>query len=272
MSEQTESVAAQGTSTKRKNTEQVDTQKNRVSKPMSEADLAEKQRLEEIVTNNQLNFVEVGNALSKININEWFGPHKNLNDYCNANWGFSGAYGYRHINAAAVYNHLKQFSPNGEMPLPQNEAQIRPLTKFKKPKQWLKAWKLAVRKAKGGRITEEMVDSVVKKKTGGKKTDDDEEKPTEATPPANDRVPVADIHPGEILKLLADIRSNVEAGYYHEAMKCVAAIELLIKGEVTKKADEAEGVRVKEQHELEDVEQGEEEHGDEFETVEVEQD
>jgi hypothetical protein len=64
------------------------------------------------------------------------------------------------MDAAEVTRNL-QSSPMGEVPLPSNERQVRPLTKLKDPEEQRKAWERAATTA-AGRVTAAHVEAVVR--------------------------------------------------------------------------------------------------------------
>jgi hypothetical protein len=81
-------------------------------------------------------------------------------DYYRERWSLERSQVYRLMDAAEVTRNL-QSSPMGEVPLPSNERQVRPLTKLKDPEEQRKAWERAATTA-AGRVTAAHVEAVVR--------------------------------------------------------------------------------------------------------------
>ena len=144
---------------------------------------AEKEQLRECEAAIQMGwktFIDVGNALLRIRDSRLYrDTHKDFEAYCRTKWDYQRAYAYRLMGAAAT---VKALSPIGDnklpqgIPLPSNEAQVRPLVNLK-PKEAREIWISAVKQAKEGHVTAKMVQTQVKsrrigdtKKTTPKKT------------------------------------------------------------------------------------------------------
>ncbi len=101
----------------------------------------------EVIIDKGLNtFYEVGKALSLIREGRLYrASHATFEEYCEKRWEMSRAYAYRTIGAADV---VESLSPIGDIPLPRNEAQARPLTSLE-PEQRQEAWQKAVEESSG---------------------------------------------------------------------------------------------------------------------------
>lgn len=123
-------------------------------------DLAERSDLaiaEDTIQAGLSSFIKVGEALAKIRDRHLYRyDYATFEDYCQERWGLSRAYAYRLVGAADVLDNL---SPMGDI-LPENERQIRPLTRLE-PEQQREAWSKAVETAPEGKVTAKHVETVV---------------------------------------------------------------------------------------------------------------
>jgi hypothetical protein len=135
--------------------------------PAEEKDL---ERMESTIAANLAAFFQVGFALLEIRRRRLYrAEFKSFEEYCRKRWEFNRSYAYRLIGAAKV---CKQLSPIGDIPLPDNECQIRALAGL--PSSIVtKAWRRAHEKAGlDGRITgalvQKAVTEIAKRKKPGK--------------------------------------------------------------------------------------------------------
>jgi hypothetical protein len=135
--------------------------------PLTTAEERDLQRFESTIAANLAAFFQVGYALMEVNQRKLYrGEFKTFEEYCRKRWEMHKAYAYRLISAAEV---CKNLSPIGDIPLPDNECQIRPLIGLK-PVTATKAWKRAYDAAgASGRITGALVQKAVGELTGRKK-------------------------------------------------------------------------------------------------------
>lgn len=100
-------------------------------------------------------FVEVGKALATIQKQRLYREHhKTFEAYCRERWQYGKSHAHRLIGAAEV---VETLSPIGDgMPMPLNEAQVRPLIGLS-PDDQVKAWKAAVEGAAGKSVTAKLV-------------------------------------------------------------------------------------------------------------------
>lgn len=116
---------------------------------------------ERIIERGLRTFLEVGSALLKIrDLRLYRNEYATFEDYYRERWSLERSQVYRLMDAAEVTRNL-QSSPMGEVPLPSNERQVRPLTKLKDPEEQRKAWERAATTA-AGRVTAAHVEAVVR--------------------------------------------------------------------------------------------------------------
>jgi len=128
---------------------------------LSEREAEELATCERIIERGLRTFLEVGSALLKIrDLRLYRNEYATFEDYYRERWSLERSQVYRLMDAAEVTRNL-QSSPMGEVPLPSNERQARPLTKLKDPEEQRKAWERAVTTS-AGRVTAAHVEQVVK--------------------------------------------------------------------------------------------------------------
>ncbi|MBU0665382.1 MAG: hypothetical protein KJ990_12680 [Proteobacteria bacterium] len=123
--------------------------------------------LETVIRSDLQAFLRVGAALAEIRNNGLYmvNSHVSFERYLRDKWGMGQSQGYRLIDAHTVVQSLKS-SPIGEL-LPDNESQIRPLTKYKdKPEMLANVWQMAVNAAHNGKITAKLVKNALTYVTG----------------------------------------------------------------------------------------------------------
>ena len=121
----------------------------------------ELERLEGIIRRNLRSFYEMGLALMEIRDRGLYRDvlgFETFEAYCKAKWDFGRAYAYRLIGSASVVDSV---SPMGDKK-PENERQVRPLTKLDPEKQ-REAWQRAVDTAPDGKVTAAHVYKIVKR-------------------------------------------------------------------------------------------------------------
>jgi len=140
------------------------------TKPQAEAALnaAEEMKLEQfenVIKQGLGGFMLVGKALKAIRDERLYRvKFKKFEDYCREKWGLSDKYAHRLIKAYDVVMNLQskfENSPIGEIRLPTNESQVRPLTALEKPEQQVKAWQKVLKSCEGKPITADDVEAVV---------------------------------------------------------------------------------------------------------------
>ena len=120
-------------------------------------------RMESTIAANLAAFFKVGFALMEIKTRKLYrAEFRSFEEYCRGRWEFNRAHAYRLIGAAEV---CKSLSPIGDIPLPENECQVRPLIGLA-PGTATKAWKRACEAAgANGRITGALVQKAVSEVT-----------------------------------------------------------------------------------------------------------
>lgn len=107
-------------------------------------------RCEAVIERGRRAFVEVGLALIEIRERRLYREsHGTFEDYLSERWEISRPQGYRLMDAAAA---VQSLSPMGDVLLPQNERQARPLTRLE-PELQPEAWTRAVEDADGQQPT-----------------------------------------------------------------------------------------------------------------------
>lgn len=126
---------------------------------LTEWQIEEFRRCEEVVQSGLRQFFEVGHALMRIKeLKLYRETHSTFEAYLRDRWDYSKAYGYELISAAEVVDNLSAIGGH-----PINERQVRPLTKLEKEEQlaaWHKAAMIAQQK-NGGRITARIVEQAI---------------------------------------------------------------------------------------------------------------
>jgi len=144
------------------------------AEPKGEAALNDVEELrlkqfEDVIEQGLGGFMLAGKALKAIRDEKLYRAAFNkFEDYCRERWGLCDKYAYHLIDAYTVVKHLDrelETSPIGEIRLPTNESQVRPLTPLE-PAQQLKAWKQVLKGCKGKPITAVEVEAVVAKMRG----------------------------------------------------------------------------------------------------------
>jgi len=114
------------------------------------AEQSELDQLETTIERGLQTFYEVGSALLTIRDKRLYrSEYSAFEDYCQERWGFTKTYANYQIAAAEVRANLTTIVVKQ---LPQNEAQIRPLTSLE-PDQQREVWQRAVETAPNGKIT-----------------------------------------------------------------------------------------------------------------------
>lgn len=115
-------------------------------------------RCETTIERGLQTFYAVGNALAEIRDERLYrATYHAFEDYCQERWGIARNYANKLIAAAETVDNLGTIVP---IP-PENEAQIRPLTRLE-PDQQREAWQRAVETAPNGKVTAAHVEQVVR--------------------------------------------------------------------------------------------------------------
>jgi hypothetical protein len=132
-----------------------------------QASLAE---CESVIARGLRDFVEVGNALLTIRDSRpplYRATHATFEDYCQERWDLGTSHSYRLIDSSQIVGHLSPIGDN----LPSTESQARPLTTLRKQdddgnrvidlETVEEVWRQVIERAEGGRITAQLVQTVV---------------------------------------------------------------------------------------------------------------
>ena len=140
---------------------------------LSTEETHELERCESVIKQHLSAFFEVGNALLEIQRKKLYrAEFRTFEEYCHKRWDMSRFYAYRHIQGAEVVGHLLTI---GNIPLPQNESQVRPLVSMPL-KQAKKTWMKVLAESKGKAITGKMVEKAAKRSVKVKKRGSRKEK------------------------------------------------------------------------------------------------
>ena len=102
-------------------------------------------RAERTIARGLRSFLAVGMALKEIRDKRLYRQrYDTFEEYCIRRWDFSRIRAYQICAASEVAASLSTIV---NIPLPDNEAQTRPLTRLKDPAQWRRAWQAAVKVA-----------------------------------------------------------------------------------------------------------------------------
>jgi hypothetical protein len=116
--------------------------------PLSLTELSRREELEHIIQLGLGTFYYVGSALLEIRDSRLYrSTHATFEDYCRDRWKMARNYANKLILAAVVVANLGTI-----VPIPTNEAQIRPLTDLE-PEQQREVWLQAVNSAPMGKVT-----------------------------------------------------------------------------------------------------------------------
>lgn len=133
-------------------------------KTVNPKDLQLLQANEEIISNAQASFKEMGKALKAIHDQKQFkaAGFDDFESYCVKKWAYSLNYANRLIAAHDCYEGLKKTLAETGEDLPKNEYQLRILAGVKET-EWVETWKQVLAHAAGKPVTGEMVETVVNK-------------------------------------------------------------------------------------------------------------
>ncbi|MBD2472168.1 hypothetical protein, partial [Nostoc sp. FACHB-145] len=109
-------------------------------------------------------FYEAGKALKELRDRRLYrSTHKTFEEYCRDRFGYSRRQPYLLMDAAVVFENLKEKCDPMDHILPANERQVRPMIQLE-PQQQQKVWQQAVQVAGGktpsGRIVQSVVDQI----------------------------------------------------------------------------------------------------------------
>jgi hypothetical protein len=109
-------------------------------------------------------FYEAGKALMELRDRRLYrSTHKTFEEYCRDRFGYSRRQPYLLIDAAVVFDNLKEKCDPMDHILPTNERQVRPMIQLEPKEQqkvWFKAVEEAGNKIPSGRIVQSVVDRI----------------------------------------------------------------------------------------------------------------
>jgi hypothetical protein len=137
------------------------------SEPLSKREKGVLNAAEGLIAKHLATFFEVGAALLGIREQRLYREEfSSFEEYCRIRWRLNRSHAYRMLDAAEVKMHL---SPIGDIPLPENECQIRPLSGLP-AKTAKKAWRIAFERAGDKQPTGDQVRKIVIEITKGAET------------------------------------------------------------------------------------------------------
>jgi hypothetical protein len=125
---------------------------------LSSAEQHELERCEQSIDHLRQAFIDAGSALATIRDQRLYRvQYATFEDYCQQRWGFSRVRAHQLIDAARTSITLLTIV---NTTLPENEAQVRPLSQLETPEEQHDVWQEAVERSNGsptGRIVQEVV-------------------------------------------------------------------------------------------------------------------
>ena len=141
-------------------------------KPLSVKESERLEKLEKVIKDNFMAFYAVGCALREIRDSKLYREtHERFEDYCKEVWETGRRRAYQFIDATAVFENVNNCAQNNNLPLPLNEAQVRPLTRDElSPDDQIQCWKAACQKAQlaDRKVTAHYVEEAVVEFLGGR--------------------------------------------------------------------------------------------------------
>ncbi len=127
---------------------------------MSKGEDEDLKRHETVIQTNFKAFFDVARAFAEIKYNHLYrNEFQTFEEYCHKRWDIVRSHAYRLLKAVEIQDLL---SPIGDIPLPENECQVRALAYLPKT-QVRKAWLEAVAIAGKDKVSGKIVHAVVKK-------------------------------------------------------------------------------------------------------------
>ena len=183
--------------------------------PLTDQEILELEQSEKIIKNGWKNFLEVGQALMKIQKNKLYrDKYSTFEMYCRDRLEISRPYAYNLIGSAEVYEDLSSIEDIPSKPA--NEAQTRYLIGLPKEKR-IAAWKKAVETAGGHPVTAKLVREAVVKYKQNKEVKFGLKK--SAKPSTIDKSSLI-----KILSMIEDAEQAVKAKDFSKAQKALQGI------------------------------------------------
>jgi hypothetical protein len=200
---------------------------------LSEADQLRLMTLEysinESIAQGWRSFVDIGLALIEIRKAELYaGEFETFEEYCRVKWDFKHSKANYLMAAAQV---VKSLAALPDVPKPEHESPLRPLLKLT-PEDAQRAWKLAVEKTRGRRITARVVQNAVQELKLG----DEPANGRSAKSQRLDRHQGITTCFGDLLKLLS------QRAAYGAVVEKVEELHGLVEGLFPKRRPRAKGV------------------------------
>jgi hypothetical protein len=153
---------------------------------------------EERIHGANLSFLQAGKALEKINVQRLYRErHKTFQAYCAERWGFTPQRADQLIRGSVVATAIADSDPDGKLPRPDSEGQLRPLTRLANLSEAVLVWEAATESAGGTRITARLLAAAI------------EDLGCELRTPA--KAPPQPSSPGQVVKRINDFTNSLSA-------------------------------------------------------------
>jgi len=193
--------------------------------PLTEAESADLEHLEQVIDQGLQTFYMTGAALATIRDTKLYRKtHKTFEEYCEKRWNLKQSRAYQLIDAAGVVTNLRGSTI---VELPRNEAQTRPLSTLSVADQSL-VWQQAVETAPEGKPTAAHVERMVERFRRVESqpapydlTERDPEPEPEAPAPSPIRALVPDAviaPPTPFVRAVGDALANTDGAFHRNAI------------------------------------------------------
>ena len=189
--------------------------------PLSPGERGKLEECEGILDRGLGTFFEVGDALLRIRESRLYrDTHTNFKQYCQERWNLGFSYVWRVMGAA---ERLKLLPNDDGLPKPANEFQMRPFLKLA-PEEFPGAWKRAVKTAKDGKVTPNVVQAVIHELLPNNRNQVRPGKKGKRTKSK------AKLPAGQVLVLLTEAKRQIQNGETDKALAALERIESLLFG------------------------------------------
>ncbi len=138
-----------------------------IIEPLQKREISRLKKCEDVIGRNLKEFFEVGKALATIKNDRLYREeYKTFEQYCKEKWDFGRKRAYQFINASDTF---EKMSTIVDIPLPKNEAQIRPLLRVPEEKI-TQTWQEFIHENGAEAFSAKDISKFVKQKNGTPKT------------------------------------------------------------------------------------------------------
>lgn len=133
-----------------------------VADPLTSDEAQTLAECEERIHEANMSFLQAGKALETINVQRLYRErHKTFRSYLENRWGFTPQRADQLIRASEVATAIDESDPEGKLPKPGSEGQLRPLTRLADLNEAPLVWQVAAESANGERITARTVAAAI---------------------------------------------------------------------------------------------------------------